>query len=540
MVTRMNLKNTVKLFKRFILIPVVAFLLLSPPGGTDISEDSSPRIQISIPAADDSLSGESGDAVVTLRLFVDEPWWPIDNWNSRMCQWVTEQTGVAFDVTIADNHNSLDLLLTSGDTGDVIISKDFVSLSNGNVCWTFPELIDRYRIDFTIQSVYEFVNTADDGNIYTIMVGFSPNWEYERWPDAGFENVGICCRSDIYEALGSPSVNSLADLEAMMEACKALHPDVVPYTFNGDNQGQDHFLRALTGCYWQYFVELDGEPRLYVNDPNMENYYLLLNKWYLNGYIVEENFYWRELNTQYEWAMRGDSFICSFYCTTADMLNPKLENAGVDYRMIQLTEIVEASCTVPNYSTGWRGYFIPKTCSDPEAAIRYASFAYNKETQRQMMWGVEGVDWNWNNDQTIPQLNYDWMQPEYLLSEGIRYWGWLGHDGITNNLPYAVTDSDTNRALMWCKENMESNPVLGMLRFDADSPEAAIYNSITALEIEQIPYIATAPNKEECLNRYGQFIKQVEAIGGNRLEIWASERYSDLKMQYDKIKDNLL
>ena len=146
-------------------------------------------------------SAQAEEEPVTLTMFVDEPWWPYSDWSGDLAQWMTAQTGITFDVSVAADTTELDLMVASGTLPDVVVSSDFNLLSNADVCYDWGSLIDEYDIDAQVHPAYQFVNEAPDGKFYTVMVGWSADYEYKQYPDVNPEGVCATARTDILEAV---------------------------------------------------------------------------------------------------------------------------------------------------------------------------------------------------------------------------------------------------------------------------------------------------------------------------------------------------
>jgi len=526
-------KTLVTIFTIFVLI--LSVVGCSTDSGKTGSTDSTTAETNTKPTGD---ANADTPKPVTLKMFVDAPWWPHDKWEGTVCEWATEQTGITFDVTIAPDMNALSLMIASGDLGDFIVSENFNRLANANICYDWDTLIEKHNIDFKIHPVYKYVNQASDGKMYTIMVGFSPEYEYKKYPEVNPEGVGLSCREDIYKELGSPKLDSIEALESLMAACKEKYPNMVPYTWGGDWQGYDRYLCALFGITYQNFVEDEnGNAQLYINDPKWKDYLLTRNKWYRNGWISKENFSWTSLSTQYEWVVAGKSFISAMHCTTAQQLDQQFKDAGMNVNNLQLVDMDDPRCKILETSPGWRGMFIPLSCSNTEAAIRYCKFAIDKDTQYQMMWGIEGKEWHWNEDKTVAIYDYDVNDSE--ISKKMRRipWGWLGHDGISNNMYTVAIGGKTSDGKAWVGKHIERMPALGMIRLDPDSEQYVIYESIRELVKNSMPDIVYSATEEEALTKYEAMMATVESLGGSKLEAWANERYPEFKVGYEKIKD---
>lgn len=484
--------------------------------------------------------GYADDDIITLKLFADEIWWPYDEWTGRIPEMVSKKFGIKFEVTVPSDVNQLNMMIASGDLGDLVCSGKFTRLCDNNICYTLDELAEEYDIDLGIHSVMRFVNTADDGNLYTQMVGYSPDSVLKDWDKVVFEQAGLVVREDIYQELGSPALTNLEEFTDLLQQVKDNYPDVVPFAYN--YSFTNSYIRILCGATpnLEGFIDVDGQAVPFINDPNLEKYFKLMNEWYRKGFMTDENFAWTGTEDA-NLMISGNLFADSMYTNTEQLFNKQLEQAGTDFRvklMYDMTQGQEGAHWTQT-TAGWRGMFIPKSCKDPERVLEFCKWAWSDEGQQLLLWGEEGEDkdWYWDEDHSYPILNYDFENPNQ--EDGVKYWGWMCHDGKTNVLPGYGDAGPTYAARVELTKICDANPVLGMLRMGADSNEQVIMDNLKDLYQNESTNIITAPSEEECEARYQRMLETAENMGAGQLTEWANEKYVTLKAEYDKIKDNV-
>ena len=150
-------------------------------------------------SASSEVASESSGDMQTLKLFVDETWWPYDSWNGRIPEMVSEKLGIDIEVTVAADDTAMNLMIASGEMGDLVCTGKFGRMSDSNVCYSLDELAEMAGEELELHSVLRYVNTADDGNIYTVMAGFSPECDMKQYDKAVYEGPGLAVRTDIYE-----------------------------------------------------------------------------------------------------------------------------------------------------------------------------------------------------------------------------------------------------------------------------------------------------------------------------------------------------
>ena len=103
-------------------------------GGGNVTENS---IEKEGSTETDNAEEDVEKEVVELDIFVDQTWWPVDNFEGIFPEYITEQTGVKLNVTVAADSQQLGLMLSSGDLPDLIYTQDASRLSNAEYCYTY-------------------------------------------------------------------------------------------------------------------------------------------------------------------------------------------------------------------------------------------------------------------------------------------------------------------------------------------------------------------------------------------------------------------
>jgi putative aldouronate transport system substrate-binding protein len=475
----------------------------------------------------------------TLSMFVDAPWWPYNNWDGDMPKWFTEKTGIYFDVSLATNDTELALLVASGTTADVVVTGQFNLMSSPSVSYEWDELIEKHKINWAVHPSYKIVNEAADGKVYTIMVGYSADYEYEQYPTVNAEGTSSALRTDIRDAVlkktGLENIKTLEDFDACLGASQELYPDVVPLIFN-NAVGSWNWFQTMYGAAKSGFVTRNNKSLLWIYDENQKPALLKMNEWFRKGYIVAENLSWTGYGTALEWAAGGKCFAILGVAQLATTAERACKEAGVDYHWMPLDAIYTPAAAEIKTDTGWRGFFITKNCSNTEAALRAARFIYSKDDGYAMRWGIEGEDWEWNADHTEAIMKYDANDLAFFAKRQL-FWGWLGHDGISNNMAY-MGDPLTRIGLDWVGKITVRDPVQGIIRnrMDSDSDEFVIFQNIVELERSYIPRIILANTAQEAESLFNEMIKIADDLGGRKLNDWANTLFPDLNARYEAVR----
>ena len=201
--------------------------------GTEAKDDGADKAAEGGTEAEGEESAAAGDAV-NLDLYLNFSWFPTDSWTGIIPEELTKNGGVYFDVTRTADDSQLGLMIASGDLPDVIFTDSEIDrLCDSNLCWSYDELIETYAIDWEPSSdriaIAKSHNAnADDDHYYTIIQNYN---SAEDWANANESIVTVACgyyRKDIWEAMGSPAMNTKEDVFNVLKMVKEQYPDMIP------------------------------------------------------------------------------------------------------------------------------------------------------------------------------------------------------------------------------------------------------------------------------------------------------------------------
>ena len=486
-----------------------------------------------------SAAAQSDDReMVDLTLFVDEPWWSYSTWEGKIPQRVSEITGVNIVPTIAVDENQLTLMISSGDLPDMICSWRFDRLSDSNLCYDYNGLIDQYAQDFVVDPVTKFVNTTlHDGLFYVIKNDFASPQQWKDNPNALHQGAGISFRRDILEDLGNPEINSIEDLEMVYDMVLENYPGVIPIIAEGMGNSF-RYMKMQLGVHGDTWYEDDaGQLKWRGRDPQLLEWYKLMNKWYHRGYWVADNLAFTTGSQFRQVVMNGEAFSMMAYDNTADSLNAEMQSVGIDYYMQAKAEWLTPDAFLTDYRIGWRGLFITRNCHNPEAAINFAKFAYSTEGQQMLLWGIEGEDWHYGDDGYPVFDTWSPTDTDSIMAIGVRYWGWLTCDNIVNGMGQGVGYEQTFEVKRYITDHTDRRVYIGMANPPADSDESATLSRVNDLTNTEGVKILLAEDEDGVIEAYNQMIAMAESMGLNNLEAWANSVYPQIKEGYFAITD---
>lgn len=489
-------------------------------GGTPLAQQSDHDLAS---AANQSV-GSGNDEIVQLTLFINHSWYPVREWKGTIAEEITRRTGVKLDVTVATDDQQLPLMIASGDLPDLVFTLREPRLENSEMSYAWNELIEQYAPDFELDQARIAVNTAQDGNVYTVLNAFATPEEWESNPYAlGSDgNPGIAVRQDILDELGIDQITTLDEFTSALELVKNQYPDMVPMTM--DIEWIPQYFKMQFGIpphsSWH---EQDGELRHVITHPNMLDFYKFMNSLYRNGYVLAENFTYSNDQIDDEYATTGRAFAHSHTVSIAEADMAKAANQGNDYTFTMLPSILTDQAYNLSTGTGFSGVYITKNNRNPAKSIEFLKFLASKEGKELVMFGIEGEHWEWHED-GYPIFHYDVNDADYVNSEGLKWW-YLYSDAIVEGLRGYVPGTQTTKALQEIKEITEYKPSIGMVKIEDGTNERVIFDKIDEMVINEQIKIYLAESEEAAEQAYANMLKIAEDIGLRDLESWATEEY---------------
>lgn len=526
----MNMKRGKKTF----LLSLVLVLTLSILSACGNSGNKTPSNTPSNTDAGVKTDDTGAKDVVELSLFIDAPWYPVNEWKGPIAEKITEKTGVKLKVTVAADDKQLPLMISSGDLPDLVFTYAQVTrLSDSNLSYPWNELIEQYAPNFEIDKTRIAIHTMDDGNFYTVRNSFATQEEMaaNKYAIGSDGNPGIAVREDILNELGNPPLQSVEDFVAVLTSVKEKYPDMIPLTMDKDWIEQ-YFLQQfgveglLDGWY-----ERDGKIEYVVRQPEVLEYFKFMNSLYRNGFVLAENYAYTNDQIDDEYAVSGKAFAHSHTVSIADSNNSKLKNNGAAYTFKMLPSALSKDAKIVSSGLGFAGTFITKNNKNPEASIKFIEYLASEEGRKLTMFGIEGEHWTWN-EEGYPNLNYDPSDGDFVNSNGIKWW-YLYNDGVMEGLQSYVPGTQKTQALLERKEVTIYKPEIGLIQTQPDSDERTTKTKIDEMIKNEKVKIYLASSEEEVIANYKKMIETAEQIGLNSLVEWANGIYQEKKHLFE-------
>ena len=491
---------------------------------------------------------------VELEMFLDFSWLPdsyVNVADSRIGKIITEKTGVKLNITRAktDDGEQLNLLLASDDLPDMVCvdysAPIFGTLLESDYVMDLMPLMEEYAPEFKErmgEGYWNFYKSDAGVNNYYANCAFSPAITDKYAAFGGWCEL-MAVRQDIYEALGSPALSTEEELIAHLEEVREKYPEVKVYAAAKSTS------LSLTGRYgglswWKtaygietYYEAEDGSVVAAYNHPDYPKAIKLLNDLYLHGFITREDLAGTDegLDAQME---SGNVYM--FGCQPADIRYAPAGNPDAHYIAGPVFDTWKGT---QQGGIFWCATFITKNCKDPAAAIRLMDYMTSEEGDHLNLWGVEGEDWEYNENGAPVYTDWYYEQnatssSEYGLNRGnvLFSMNWGDHEWVNYNVPYEEEYMHQARSVMqdhyFCRLNFLSLDPVG------NSYESLVMQQCKDAWDEAIPNIIMADSNEEALQRFEELKATMESLDIASLEAYWTAKSNKIKEAFGE--DNMI
>ncbi len=458
---------------------------------------------------------------ITFTLFIDHSWLTAYDWTDEVAQYVTEKTGVSMDITVVtDTSQELAILVAGGDYPDLIYSCNSTLLSDPEICYSWGELAEKYGVDWETSEDEIRVNTASDGEYYTLKNVYFTQEEFESTNAMpGIGTGSLHYRADLMEQLGNPEIKTLDDLYNVLVRAKETFPDVIPLIWRGGSIGYfGEYFRAQFGIT-SYWTDEEGAPHYDMSHPALKEMYAFMNKLAKAGLISPEVVTWDDAK-YYEMYRSGQAFMSCYSAGGAINSAEELAKAGLDTRYLVLSNDLTEEAAYMNIPSGWAGVFVTKNCKDPERAAKFLEWCRHEEGRQVLTWGVPEKHWYYDETGCPQYTEYLLSKPAEEMGNGVYIFGTKAEEAIM-----AATPAYPNRLarLQAIKENMTIRGDLFIV-IPQEGDEKTLKTKLdTMFESEQVKLIF-AESDADFEAAWEGLQQKMEQIGLDRLEGWMAEQ----------------
>ena len=496
----------------------------------------------------EGLEWKEDTSPIELGYYANFSWFSLD-WNDATAERVTAKTGVDlnFMKPVVDDGQKLNMMIAGNQLPDILtLDKNDAALkkmAEAGMLWSLDELIDQYApkmreiLPKEILSNYQMA----DGKTYQ----FTTWIQGEAWQKAAREYdqiVGtnqpiITVRKDYYDEIGRPEIRNMTEFIAAVKQMKENHPDKIGFYPADGSMSADEFGKSAKLSHYGIqmglstdFSEKDGGIQWVVRDDKFKEPMKYLNEMYLEGILTKDPF----IDTKDVGKAKIEQGDVISYCwTISDGEKVPGDNPETTYEILPPFETYGQIRT----GAGWLATVIPKTCKDPERAIRFLEYLASVEGHSDVSWGIEGDTYQdavagaqWHMIDGKPVLLEEYVKDKNADWGGVASRNglgeyWIACNELLWNLPWwNDQDERMNKFNEQFGKYVEFRPELDIQDPSPESEEGIIrQKAFSLLQQYSVKMIFT----EDFESVYQEFIQKIDELGMNKVEAYWTEEYKN-------------
>ena len=496
----------------------------------------------------EGLEWKEDTSPIELGYYANFSWFSLD-WNDATAERVTAKTGVDlnFMKPVVDDGQKLNMMIAGNQLPDILtLDKNDAALkkmAEAGMLWSLDDLIDQYApkmreiLPKEILSNYQMA----DGKTYQ----FTTWIQGEAWQKAAREYdqiVGtnqpiITVRKDYYDEIGRPEIRNMTEFIAAVKQMKENHPDKIGFYPADGSMSADEFGKSAKLSHYGIqmglstdFSEKDGGIQWVVRDDKFKEPMKYLNEMYLEGILTKDPF----IDTKDVGKAKIEQGDVISYCwTISDGEKVPGDNPDTTYEILPPFETYGQIRT----GAGWLATVIPKTCKDPERAIRFLEYLASVEGHSDVSWGIEGDTYQdavagaqWHMIDGKPVLLEEYVKDKNADWGGVASRNglgeyWIACNELLWNLPWwNDQDERMNKFNEQFGKYVEFRPELDIQDPSPESEEGIIrQKAFSLLQQYSVKMIFT----EDFESVYQEFIQKIDELGMNKVEAYWTEEYKN-------------
>ena len=496
----------------------------------------------------EDLEWKEDTSPIELGYYANFSWFSLD-WNDATAERVTAKTGVDlnFMKPVVDDGQKLNMMIAGNQLPDILtLDKNDAALkkmAEAGMLWSLDDLIDQYApkmreiLPKEILSNYQMA----DGKTYQ----FTTWIQGEAWQKAAREYdqiVGtnqpvMTVRKDYYDEIGRPEIKNMTEFIAAVKQMKENHPDKIGFYPADGSMSADEFGKSAKLSHYGIqmglstdFSEKDGGIQWVVRDDKFKEPMKYLNEMYLEGILTKDPF----IDTKDVGKAKIEQGDVISYCwTISDGEKVPGDNPDTSYEILPPFETYGQIRT----GAGWLATVIPKTCKDPERAIRFLEYLASVEGHSDVSWGIEGDTYQdavagaqWHMVDGKPVLLEEYVKDKNADWGGVASRNglgeyWIACNELLWNLPWwNDQDERMNKFNEQFGKYVEFRPELDIQDPSPESEEGIIrQKAFSLLQQYSVKMIFT----EDFESVYQEFIQKIDELGMNKVEAYWTEEYKN-------------
>jgi len=508
----------------FVVVSLMVFSMLTACDTQSTSKETTAKQT----TAQQTTTAPGPTEPTEFSLFISMTWYWVDQWAGLIPELLTETQGVTFDVTRATDNQQLGLMIASDDLPDVVYTDVEINrLSDEKYCYAYDDLISQYAPDWEPGETQVMIarTKSKDGKFYYV-----PNEvaSVEEWRNAkaGAPLFGsLHLRQDILDELGNPALNNMDDLMDIFGQVKEKYPEMIPVIM--DKDWLDTFFENQMGVPEYYptglplYMTDDGKLAYITGHPNYKSYLEYMNKLYQNGYIIAENFAFKNASESQAYVSSNQCFGYTHCGNNSVSLNAQGQptNPSTSWMAVN-PKLGGDDVKLVTAGTGWCGTFITKQNEHPDVMIKFLQYMFSLEGQRLSQWGREGIEWTMGAD-GLPKFSDEWV--EASLDEDLfntkycpRFFFGISptveaEGRALNDTPEVKAHNEKVRAIV------EIQPELNLCLPAADTDASTLLAKLETMRQSAEVQCILSANDADFQTNYDNLIGQTQSIGVDKI-----------------------
>jgi len=501
--------------------------------------------------------------------------------NNKIYRWIKDNLNVTlkWDILVGDRMQKMGVMIASGDYPDLL----YVGLSDAlfyeaGALIPLDALIEQYgpRLKKLYEPIWEKLK-EDDGHIYILPVwGVVTGQDQSSWPDG----PALWVQKEVLKEFGYPKIKTMDEYFDLLIRYKEKYPLIngqptigftilthERYKFNLINP--PNFLAGYPNDGNGIVDPQTHEFKVFLHQDISKRWFKKLNELNSIGLIDRSSFvdtfdqYLAKLASGRVLGFHDQGWV--FY-----QAEDSLKSRGMGNRTYAPLPIVFDESIRPRYRSRkapdyGEGTAISVSAKDPVRIIRFLDAQLSEEAQRVFNWGIEGEDYQYDENGHPYRTTEQWEQQEdeaWKMHNRARLW--LNHNpkingSFSDGYPTSLNDLRSERERLMRPEDRElweaygvssHNELLDMdppenplwfpayqLQYASDNPDIRlILERMERVYTKHLPRIILAP-PAQFEGLWAEYVSELDKIGLGQYEAYIQQKLNERIKKWSKNGD---
>ena len=503
---------------------------------TDTSQDASKDNGES--NSNDVSDTDTKNDVVELDLYINESWMPITSFTGIIPEEITKKTGVKFNVTVTGDSSQLGVMIASEELPDIVWSStEYDRLSNASLCYSYPELEEKYgiKIEGNDEQVAIAKSFSSDDDYYTMLDWYDTAEDWASLTVGAPGQTAIFYRKDLLDAANIAAPTTIDEFKDCLQKVKEAYPDMTPMGLGGYWKFQP--LMTWTGMSDSAY---DGTTYYYDSTaPLYKEYLEYCNSLYRGGFVKAEDYANENEADGHQMAYNNGCVFYPWFSNVGNLNQLQSETQKItpsaDWHLLSPLKDANGNLHAA-YGTGkgWAGAFVSRTCKNPEAAAKVLSFLFSEEGQKLSLWGREGIDYT--EVDGMPQFSDEFLETRKdsaKFNEVYDPWFYLGtKQTISLKGDFSGLDESIASQFTPYGAGFRNYEEVGIATPTSTSDEGIIKVKLDELKENMEGKIIFSDTEDAFNKNYDEFMNALLKSGVDEYNTYMNNKIKEVKSEY--------